>query len=477
MTTSKPSSSTTTTKPPSATAATTTEATSPPPPPQILNSSSDPTTSADDAELLAAAAAAAAARAQSPRPIFPWRHEPLDNPLPRLTPGTPEYAFDNATRMGGWAERSLSYWFLGVPPLQAVFRFGKWKREFAEIAAYAFTQAVAGIVSNTYRIPLEQVISNDNNNSNDDDDDEVRPKVHFKFPSNIDLPLAPTSKEQKESGEPVADSNKNKETTQRADQKGDLQCDSPPTSTHESKLNSNSSTVVEQQVDKIDKSKSTENPVPGNIAAAAAEKSIAKDATMDQTTTTKVGSSSPDSQTVPFCPQVQDMMIRPLRNLFESAHESGKDQLIIHLEMEPIHAYFYNIFCYPYVTREMAEKDPDRIKMVRGLKRLKPAEGFGKVVETLNSDMDRKGRLETTVEVQVLVICNEVFQVLDRTSGAVLQGSKDGAVQTVCHVVRLENTALQVLPEDGNGSQLTLSNWQITDIDDLLNGPIAWYQK
>jgi hypothetical protein len=464
-TTPKPSSATATATPPKSAAATTAAAT------PVLNSSSE--TSADDAALLAAAAAAA--RAQTPRPIFPWRHEPLDHPLPRLTPGTPEHALDNAVRMGGWAERSLAYWFLGVPPLQALFRFGKWKREFAELSAYAFTQAVAGIVSNTYRIPLEELISNT--------DDEDNPKVHFKFPLNIDLPFTPTKEHQNNSGEPQTEETKNKnnkDTVNSADKKGEGSSDTsepPPASTEESKFNSNPNTG-DQHLDKKDNSAGTTENHPVDGGNVEAEKSVAKDDVHVKQKTVDSSKKNPDPKAeTKFCPEVQDMMIPRLRNLFQSAHESGKDQLIIHLRMEPIHAYFYNIFCLPYMTRDLAEKDPDRIKMLRRLKIMKPREGIGKVVETLDSDLARKGRLETTVEVQVLIICNEVFQVLDRTTGAVLQGSKDGSVQTVCHVVRMENTALQVLPEDGKGSQLTTSNWQITDIDDLLDGPIAWYQK
>lgn len=89
--------------------------------------------------------------------------------------------------------------------------------------------------------------------------------------------------------------------------------------------------------------------------------------------------------------------------------------------------------------------------------------------------MQARGKLETTVEIQVLVECQETFQVLDAETGLVLQGSADGAVQTVWHLACFETTVVSA--DSDHFPYLTKSprgNFQLTNIDDLL-GPKTWY--
>lgn len=92
--------------------------------------------------------------------------------------------------------------------------------------------------------------------------------------------------------------------------------------------------------------------------------------------------------------------------------------------------------------------------------------------------MDQHGQLKTTAEIQVLVECNEIFQVIDKSTGVVvLQGSEDGQTNNVLHVVRFETTvvsqAQDTFPYFVSSKP---GNWQITNIDDLL-GPVPWYNK
>jgi hypothetical protein len=74
---------------------------------------------------------------------------------------------------------------------------------------------------------------------------------------------------------------------------------------------------------------------------------------------------------------------------------------------------------------------------------------------------------------QVLIECDEVFQVIDTKTGAVLQGTPDGLVQRVVHLARFEVDVKTF------GfwwlSKNEIGNWQLTDIDDLL-GHATWYQ-
>jgi hypothetical protein len=86
--------------------------------------------------------------------IFPWRHE--EYPLPRLVPGTLDYDTKShyllsTTSMtpGNPTMNALAtaFMFLDVPFYQFLF-FGSWKHDLADSMSWAFTQGVAGLLSN-----------------------------------------------------------------------------------------------------------------------------------------------------------------------------------------------------------------------------------------------------------------------------------------------------------------------------------------
>jgi hypothetical protein len=324
--------------------------------------------SAGVAEATATAAADAEKLLQStatkhlPRPIFPWRHE--EDLLPRFIPGTPEYLKD--LRVPSTFRSITAGCFLNVPWYQLLLSGNAaWEEDIAHSTSWAFAQAVAGVVSDVYKVPLADIALDD--------------KVHFQFP--------------------------------------------PP--------EAEGGPVVEEEGDK------------------------------------KTDSSASES-----------MLARSLRNLFTSAHESGKHQLQIRLEMQPKSTKFYSLFALPFVSRAAVEKDPKLLENTyrnMALMRTSPREGFQNVIEAVERDSKRDGKLSTTIEVQVLVECDEIFQVVDLDTGVVLQGHEDGLVRSVVHLVRMEKTVetydndeFPYFPDVRQG------NWQITDIDDLL-GPKKWY--
>lgn len=85
--------------------------------------------------------------------IFPWRHE--DHLLPRLVEGTLEYTThgqlltSSKMNAGNTTLNALAtaYMFLEVPLYQFLF-FASWKAELADSVSWAFTQGVAGLLSN-----------------------------------------------------------------------------------------------------------------------------------------------------------------------------------------------------------------------------------------------------------------------------------------------------------------------------------------
>lgn len=429
----------------------------------------------------------ALSRPMAPRPIFPWRHEPLEHPLPRLTPGTSEFEADAPMQPSNWTQRLIAYWFLGVPlsttlPLLPFNDWRAWESQLADGCAFSFARAVSGIVANVYQIPYQSVlvVKNDQDNADNADDDM---RVVFQFPSK-DFPDVPETSEivtpvgTADEMKVASDSDGTIQTPVETTLKGAAD---PVDSAAESGTSSNNPMSAHPAFG------GAPIPYPSSLGGGgddvSVNTSLNNDTTSINDTKTELVNNTDTNGPIAdtkeqsddlFCSQIKDMMIAPLRELFESAHKSGKDQLIIQLHMEPIRALCYSIRAAPYVTRAETAKNPDKLQKMRNLRRLAPTDAFRTIFKLLERDLARSGRLESTVEVQVLVLCNESFQVRDRASGMVVQGTEDGAVRGVAHLVRLECTAINEMSESDTQDYHT--DWQITDIDDLL-GPTAWYQQ
>jgi len=405
------------------------------------------------------------ARASPPRPIFPWRSEPLERPLPRLDPsaGNDEYRPPYAYHI----QRLTAYWFLRVPLWQCLLGFGAWRQDLADSMGYAFQQAVTGILTNIYQLPppappaaapstnsVEQV-NNDNKKAGD--------RRHPAFGASEkeqpeDEAAAGTKKVDDDdvSSTKTAATTTTTTTTEKKD-------DASATTTPESKPNA--AAPPPPLPEKPESQSSVKNNTKPDTHASGESKDEKKTASKDPDTATSTATTTLN---------VHDMLIRPLRHMYESAHESGRDQLLIRLQTEPVSAHLINLACLPYVTRD---DDPEKLQAMRQVRMGRG--GLQTVMRLLDADLRRHGKLETTVEAQVLVVCREIFQVRDRTTGQVLQGSlegDDGEEQVVGHVVRLECTSGQELIGSSD-IRYYQSDWQITDIDDLLSGPVAWYEK
>lgn len=311
------------------------------------------------------------------RPLFPWRHEPLDNLLPRLRPDAPEYLPNPPNLL----QASIAHIFLKVPLWQTFFKMTGWRDELAMSCAYAFARGVAGILCNVYHCPSAF--------------DEMESRVDFSF---------------------------------------------HPSERTETENESNNNTKNENE-----------------------EK---------------------------YCPEVVYMMEQPLRELFQSAHKHGRDQLEIRLDMQPQHATLYSVFAVPFVTRAACERDPRLAGLTQNVvskfpsfKLLSLDVVMKYALEILMRERrtkDKDATAKTTVEIQVLIRCDEAFYVRDKQSGAVLQGhvpEPGGPLRTpVMHLVRLENTFTTSFSGSFPYMHHSGGNWIITDIDDLLSTK-SWYQK
>ena len=79
-----------------------------------------------------------------------------------------------------------------VPTREVFFSHRQWKQSLANDGMYAYTKGVAGIVSNTHRIPIDAVSSDVKDMDilrfieDDADDDDTTPMVHFHYPLDHD---------------------------------------------------------------------------------------------------------------------------------------------------------------------------------------------------------------------------------------------------------------------------------------------------
>ncbi|KAL7575108.1 hypothetical protein ACA910_000475 [Epithemia clementina (nom. ined.)] len=313
--------------------------------------------------------------AKSPPPLFPWRHEGLDNLIPRVTPGTREFQ----TILPLIApEMLMANVFMGES-LWNVLLTGQWRRDLEEGMCYAFGRGVAGIVSNVYHVPLENVF---------------------------------------QSSQPSSQSSA-------------------------------------YDVSFIYNNKSS----------------------ADFTTPINEDKSEDESK---FSPEVEDMMTQPLRQLFRSAHASGTSQLRIRLELTPKVAFFNRLCGLPFVTKQQVEDQPDMLNDLfvneDGQFKVDTRGLYDFLNENAARNFARNGKFETTLAAEALILCDENFCVWDADTGKVLQGREDSTPREAAHLVTFERSGIY---EMGSGllalpKVISLSNWQIADIDDLL-GPKKWF--
>lgn len=316
--------------------------------------------------------------ATPPRAIFPWRHEV--EPLPRLIdrevdggllgPGVPntamppfgEFLFRHFVFQAAAAQ-------LNIPWYERLLS-SKWKQDLADGSAWAFSRAVAGVLSNTYRVPYDDILSHDD--------------VDFQH-------------------------------------------------------------------------------------------------------TTKFGSSQDEEQ----FPESEFMLDEKLRNLYEAAHDSGKEQMLIHLQMKPMSSKLKSMMFIPFLTRAAVKDCPALRHTFRNMamqlvekerelgRNLSTGEAINistkqmkeLALERVKNHADGYGVLEGTVIAQVLVNCNEVFSVKDLATDKLVQG--DGQERYIPHLVRLEMVVEGRFYDNGLSTS-HISNWVITDWDDLLGGNL-WF--
>lgn len=357
------------------------------------------------------------------RAVFPWRHSP--SPLPRLVPEDPAHVAEGgvlgpAVPPVNGSVRTAMRWnaaaALGVPLWRAALT-SRWEEELAEEFSRAFRLAVAGMLANTYSVPLERISRSldgeggeeSKTDDTSDDKDGASSSVRESFAVDFDQTLEPLP-----------------EITDIKDE------------------------------------------IAAEERKEAAERSRGRKEEEE-------------------CPEVEHMLERNLRTLYQTAHEHARHRLRIKLRTEPTSARIESLMVVPCITREHVEQTPALRHSFRNIwKQLDRRENelgrqlgmmeVGKLVsdelEKLASRMvDSDGILESTVVAQVSILCDEVFTVRDVDLDEVVQGDPGSKVNEVVHLVRFE---MVVRVNLAGGGKAELGTWQITDWDDLLGGNI-WF--
>lgn len=194
------------------------------------------------------------------------------------------------------------------------------------------------------------------------------------------------------------------------------------------------------------------------------------------------GKSEPDAF------KIHSIVAEPLRNLYRVAHQSGRDQLRIRLEMVPNGPIrLRNLFCIPTISRSLTSRNRSVHEKLRTIAEYLrdgsvPFRLVNEVMHDALNDKIENGNggpvtFDTTVEMQVLMRFDEIFCVTDAETGVVLQGSPEG--ESVYHLARFETTVETEVDFRGTlflprVSSKRIDGWKLVDIDDLL-GYKTWY--
>ncbi len=173
--------------------------------------------------------------------------------------------------------------------------------------------------------------------------------------------------------------------------------------------------------------------------------------------------------------QDTDSMIEPnLQKLYQAAHEFGKHQLQVKLDCRPTIARMENLFVFPFLSRRALKRTPGLKEQYQELLQVmseSPRDSIPIYQDLARGMAESGGNAESTVICQVLIECDEVFWVKDLSTGIVLQGYEDEKFRKVYHLVRFERV-VETVPRDHPiiPFQMVPGKWQITDIDDHLDG-------
>lgn len=404
------------------------------------------------------------------RTVFPWRHQL--HPPPRLIPGTIEEKEAPPIGLTPIGKKWVSYVFL-QGPFWDVWIGRRFEKELANSAAYAFGQAVAGIVANVYRIPFATTQQSDEGS------------IQFTYDPSKDIQSEDKRGDAMKDENVVATGTKHRKRRirRRLIRRACAPKRPIPTSRWMYATNRLSNGVIfrraprqlvlkQMRKHEVVKRKRKSRQRLGGCRRA---KSRTRSSSRQESTSRNNDSDESRGPLGKYCSNISEMVSPELLDLYKSARAHGKDQ-IVHLNMEPLGGQLICMTAFPFCSRRMAKEDPSTFRSWRELyPGTMNAKSLRNIERLVSETLARNGHLELTVEIQVVVPCRELFYVADCGGGATPQTK----LQQVMHVVRLEaTTEFGYNKKDGESDDNSLyvdtSDWIVTDIDDLV-GHKTWY--
>lgn len=311
---------------------------------------------------------------------FPWRHS---------TSLIPRVELDQLRlKKGGWRYRfALGLWQCSTAiamgkQVSEVVGSNEWRKELAEDSGWAWTLAMAALLSNTFRVPVDDLLSREAGDL----------KINFSY-------TTPYTKS---------------EATQSSDEQPEVKAG---------------------------------NEANGTDAFGVVDGVLEKD------------------------------YVRVFQNFHRKSHEHQSllqlNPMEITLNTKPIDAELHLIHCFPFLSRDAVNADPSKRKewdeVLSGAAD-GPAVFYQKLKAFGDKEVVERGKIQTTIMADVLVMCLESFRVKDLTTEEVVQG--DGVERTVSHAVRLEmDVILDVTKEE---SVYIVSDWRIANVDDMVGSSDFW---
>jgi hypothetical protein len=426
--------------------------------------SDGPNTSVDSSHVENLSPTPAPPSLKSPQPLFPWRHETV--PLARLVEGTPEHKslgqmltsirklVPGNARLNSAA---TSFMFLDVPWYEILW-LSHFESDLADNISWAFTQGVAELL---WLLPPKpstassSMTGTHNHNSNTE-------RGFIDFHQTINLLEAATASVNvvgKTTGEKI--------------------------STNSGRENLHSSLRSMFQDKLLNYYQSAKDNALASLLSAGS-------AASDVSGSDQISAANVDSDT--------------------TMPEHSKEDIEVRLLMEPYQSELISLYSIPYMSRKLADDDPNYLIFYRNMLS-KPSRERTPDLSLLRAEyLDEQGRMESTIIAQVLVWCHEIFYVKHLPSGRILQGQeimysgcsqltdeKDGLEessassdndtssssnnnnnnnksqnyqvrQQIPHLIRMEKTVVTFKDAMTGAYVNSQGDWIITDIDDVLGG-------
>lgn len=388
----------------------------------------------------------------SKQSFFPWRHVSSLQPLPRVLEENDLSGLPLNSR-SKFVRKVLVGRELDAPWLEILFT-KTWEKELAEKFAWAFQKAVAGAISRTFQVPMDQI------------EDEETGFINFDTTTQRTKPT-------------LSNPNVNTMTNESEEQNSEKE----------------QNKTIETETDvlsKVDTFSDSEEPKSNSDEANEQSKETTVTDTMDNNNDGDDDDSNDDDdkkvtnemqkETDEF---VSAMLEESLLNLYQplSVSESPRKWGNMKFQMKPLRWRLESAFVIPMFTRDDVKAKPKLKGSYQAIEKEFANSGNVKMIREMGDQLAEETQFsgKRVIIADVSVDCLESIQFIDdqtdsknnnddNDSETKEQDMDNNELTEVTHLVRFE----MVTSKDESTSKRQIGSWQIIDWDDMLEGNI-WH--